>query len=546
MLLSIMNRRTFLEKTSLATVSIPVLWTLGCGSKTTKDTKSENATQNFTDFELNEVTIRQLQSWMESGKYTARKLVDLYIQRIELIDKKGPMLNSVIEINPDAVTIADQLDEERKSGKVRGFLHGIPVLIKDNIDTADSMQTTAGSIAMRGNYASEDAFIVKKLRNAGAVIIGKTNLSEWANFRSTRSSSGWSSRGGQTKNPYVLDRNPCGSSSGSGSAVAANLCAFAIGTETNGSIACPSSINGIVGLKPTVGLWSRSGIIPISHTQDTAGPMTRSVEDTALVLAALSGRDEADKVTIDIGPLEEDYSTFLSKKKPMRIGVEKSFLKVHEQVDMLFAKAISQMKEIGYEIIEIDFLSRIKIEGAEYELLQFEFKEGLNKYLSKSKAKVKSLQELIAFNAANDSLAMPFFKQEILESSNKKSGLDSSEYTDTLNKVISVRGIIDSALKEQKLDAICGPTNGPAWCTDLINGDFFTGYGMYSAAAMAGYPHITVPMGLVEGLPVGLTFFSSALSEGTLISIGHSYEQRSRNRTAPGFASTIENTKAQP
>jgi amidase len=545
MLLSNMNRRTFLEKTSAATVSIPVLWALACDSTTKTEPESSPQIQDFTKFELNEVSIRQLQAWMESGKYTARKLVDLYIERIEQVDKKGPFLNSVIEINPDAATLADQLDEERKSGKVRGVLHGIPVLIKDNIDTADSMQTTAGSIAMRGNYASEDAFIVKKLRNAGAIIIGKTNLSEWANFRSTRSSSGWSSRGGQTKNPYVLDRNPCGSSSGSGTAVAANLCAFAIGTETNGSIACPSSINGVVGLKPTVGLWSRSGIIPISHTQDTAGPMTRTVEDAALVLAVLSGTDQLDKATTAIDARENDYSAYLSNHKPMRIGVEKSFLKVHERVDTLFTTAISQMKEIGYEIVEIDFLSRIKIEDAEYELLQFEFKDGLNRYLSRSKGKVKSLEEVIAFNQANDSLAMPFFKQEILESSNKKAGLDSKEYANALNKVTSVRKIIDSVLKEQKLDAICGPANGPSWCTDLINGDFFTGYGMYSPAAMAGYPHITVPMGMVEGLPVGLTFFGSALSEGTLISIGHAYEQKSRNRIPPTFALSIESKKAQ-
>jgi amidase len=539
-----MNRRTFIGKTSIATVSLPFLWSISCNSKNDSE-QVISQPKDLAEFELNEVTIRQLQSWMESGKYTAKRLVELYLDRIELVDKKGPMLNAVIEVNPDAATLAEQLDAERKAGQVRSVLHGIPVLIKDNIDTADSMQTTAGSIAMRGNYASEDAFIVKKLRMAGAIIIGKTNLSEWANFRSTRSSSGWSSRGGQTKNPYILDRNPCGSSSGSGAAVAANLCAFAIGTETNGSIACPSSLNGVVGLKPTVGLWSRSGIIPISHTQDTAGPMTRTVEDAAIILGVLAGADSADSKTGINTSAEKDYTVHLSNSKPMRIGVEKSYLKVHERVDALFEKAISQMREIGYEIIEVDFLSKIKIEGAEYELLQFEFKEDLNKYLSKAKGKVKSLDALIKFNQDNDSLAMPFFKQEILESSNKKSGLESKEYNDALKKVTSVLDLIDSTLKEHKLDALCGPTNGPAWCTDLVNGDFFTGYGMYSPAAMAGYPHLTVPMGMVEGLPVGLTFFSSALKEGTLISIAHAYEQKSKNRSVPHFAATLEKQKAQ-
>ncbi len=476
---------------------------------------------------------------MESGKYTARRIAELYISRIEELDKKGPALNAVIELNPDALTICDQLDAERKKGKLRGPLHGIPVMIKDNIDTADSMQTTAGSIAMRGNYASEDAFIVKKLRQAGAVIIGKTNLSEWANFRSTRSSSGWSSRGGQTKNPYVLDRNPCGSSSGSGTAVAANLCAFAIGTETNGSIACPSSINGIVGIKPTVGLWGRSGIIPISITQDTAGPMARTVEDAAIVLGALAGADPRDPANEFGAKADKDYSKFLSTVKGMRIGIEKSFLKVHEKVDELFAKAIVQLTESGFEMVEIDLLSKIKVEEAEFDLLQFEFRDGLNKYLAGAKGKVKSLSELIAFNQANDSLAMPFFGQEILESSDKKGRLDSKEYADVLAKIQSVKKIIDDTLAEHKLDAICGPTNGPSWCIDLVNGDFFTGYGMYSPAAMAGYPSITVPMGMVEGLPVGLTFFSTALSEGKLISIGYTYEQRSRHRKEPGFKSSL-------
>jgi amidase len=532
-----MNRRTFIEKTMISAASLPMIISLSCRKE--QDVKEVADQGDGDEFELNELTIRQLQQYMEEGKYTARRLAELYIGRIEQIDKKGPELKSVIELNPDALTICDQLDKERENGKVRGPLHGIPVLIKDNIDTADAMQTTAGSIAMRGNYASDDAFIVKKLRNAGAVIIGKTNLSEWANFRSTRSSSGWSSRGGQTKNPYVLDRNPCGSSSGSGTAVAANLCAFAIGTETNGSIACPSSINGIVGIKPTVGLWGRSGIIPISITQDTAGPMTRTVEDAAIVLGALAGVDPRDPATKFGTPVEKDYSKYLLNVKGMRIGVEKSFLKVHEKVDTLFANAIKQLTASGLEIVEIDFLSKLKIEEAEFDLLQFEFKDGLNKYLAGAKGKVKSLSDLIAFNQANDSLAMPFFGQEILESSDKKGGLDSKEYAEVLAKVQSVRNVIDETLREHKLDAICGPTNGPSWCIDLVNGDFFTGYGMYSPPAMAGYPSITVPMGMVEGLPIGLTFFSAALSEGKLISIGYTYEQKSKHRVMPEFKLSV-------
>ena len=532
-----MNRRTFIEKTTFAAISLPLFVSVGCEKKKSPPAP---AAQNDDEFELNEVTIRQLQDFMANGRYTARRLVELYLDRIEKIDKKGPVLNSVIELNPDALVIADQLDKERKEGRVRGLLHGIPVLIKDNIDTADSMQTTAGSIAMRGNYASEDAFIVKKLRDAGAIIIGKTNLSEWANFRSTRSSSGWSSRGGQTKNPYVLDRNPCGSSSGSGTAVAANLCAFAIGTETNGSIACPSSINGIVGIKPTVGLWSRSGIIPISVTQDTAGPMTRTVEDAAIVLGALAGVDAKDPASVAAAQPEIDYTKHLSDEKTaMRIGVEKSYLKVHERVDQLLARALAQMKDAGFEIVEVDFLSKVKVEGAEFDLLQFEFKDGLNKYLSRAKGKVKSLSELIAFNKENDSLAMPYFKQEILESSDKKGGLETKEYRDALEKVSSIKKVIDDTLREFKLDALCGPANGPSWCTDLVNGDFFTGYGMYSPAAMAGYPSICVPMGVVEGLPVGLTFFSTAYSEGKLIHIGHAYEQVSKNRVKPEFVSSL-------
>jgi amidase len=404
--------------------------------------------------------------------------------------------------------------------------------------------TTAGSLALVGNVAAKDAFIVEKLRESGAVLLGKTNLSEWANFRSTRSSSGWSSRGGQTRNPYILDRNPCGSSSGTGTAVAANLCAIGIGTETDGSIGCPSSINGLVGLKPTVGLWSRTGIIPISVTQDTAGPMTRTVKDAAILLGALCGVDPADSFTQKSeGKFFTDYTSFLKNDglKGKRIGVEKSFLKVHEGVDALLQEALEAMRKAGAEIIEVDFREKVKgVSKDEYLVLQFQFKDGVNKYLSTSNAKVKSLAEVIKFNNENESKAMPFFKQEILTGSDEKGSLDSKEYTDAVTRMQeAARKGIDDMLKEFKLDTIIGPTNGPSWCTDLVNGDSFTGYGMYSTAAVAGYPHISVPMGLVQGLPVGLTFIASEYEEGKLLTIGYAYEQASKKRKAPQFMPSL-------
>ena len=492
------------------------------------------------DFSLNEITIDQLQQKMQSGELTARSITEMYLKRIEEIDKGGPKLNAVIEINPEALTIADALDRERKENNVRGPLHGIPVLIKDNIDTGDQMMTTAGSLALLGHKAAKDAFIIEALRKAGAVLLGKTNLSEWANFRSTRSSSGWSSRGGQTKNPYVLDRSPCGSSSGSGSAVAANLCALAIGTETDGSIHCPSSINGIVGIKPTVGLWSRSGIIPISHTQDTAGPMARTVRDAVILLGPLTAVDDNDTVTVNRpASVLNDYTQFLNADglNGKRIGIEKSFLKSHEVIDELFKEAIETMKAKGATLVEVDLMAKLKsLEGLEYEVLKFEFKDGLNKYLASANAGMRSLQDVIDFNAKNDSAAMPFFKQEILESSQQKADLKSKEYLDTFSKLrTTTRNAIDTLLKDNQLSCICGPTNGPSWCIDLINGDSFTGYGMYSPAAVAGYPSITVPMGMVFGLPVGLTLLGTAYAEPDLIAVAFAYEQSSHKRMPPEF-----------
>ena len=422
---------------------------------------------------------------------------------------------------------------------MRGPLHGIPILIKDNIDTADKMMTTAGSLALAGNIAGKDAHIVKLLREAGAVLLGKTNLSEFANFRSSHSTSAWSSRGGQTKCPYILNRNPSGSSAGSGSATAANLCAAAIGTETDGSIVSPASVNGLVGIKPTVGLWSRSGIIPISATQDTAGPMARTVKDAAILLAAMAGTDNADLVTQKSrGKAKKDYTKYLDANglKGKRLGIEKSFLKGSPDVVALMNKAVAAIKQMGATIVEVDVLKPIHALGDdEYLVLQYEFKDGLNKYLSGANAKVKSLKEVIEYNNQHEAETMPFFKQETLISSEKKGALDSKEYKDALAKSISARQIIDKLLQQHKLDAICGTTNGLACCIDLINGDYDTGFSFSSPAAMAGYPHITVPMGYIHELPIGFSFFGTAYSEPELIGLAFAFEQATKVRKAPKF-----------
>lgn len=540
-----MNRRNFLKNGSLTTLSLTAI-AASCNDATKSDDKTEssaNASQTKDDFELNEITIDELQQKMKDGTYTSRKITELYLQRIEAIDKKGPAINAVIELNPDALSIADAMDAERKAGKVRGPMHGIPVLIKDNIDSGDKMMTTAGSLALEGHIAAKDAFIIKQLRESGAVLLGKTNLSEWANFRSVRSSSGWSSRGGQTKNPCVLDRNPCGSSSGSGAAVAANLCAVAIGTETDGSVIAPSSFCGIVGIKPTVGLLSRSGIIPISATQDTAGPMARTVKDAAILLAALAGIDDNDAITKQsAGKAEKDYTKFLDANalKGKRIGVEKSFMDGNPGVVALYKDAIELMKKQGAEIIETDIMKMIEKAGAvEYTMMLFEFKDGLNKYLSTTNAKVKSLTDVIAFNKTNEDKAMPYFKQEILEASNEKGDLSSKEYIDAIALTTSCRKIIDDVMKQNKLDAICGTSIGPANCTDLVNGDYDVKFYFCPPAAMAGYPHITVPMGKLHELPVGLSFISGAYKEGDIIALAYSFEQVSKKRESPKFLQAI-------
>ncbi|WP_018620537.1 amidase [Spirosoma luteum] len=537
-----MNRRNFIKSSSVASVSAASLTAAACASPKKADSSTDSNV--FTDdFDLNETTIGDLQKKMQSGAATAASLTQQYLDRIDAVDKKGPGLNAVIEINPDALTMAKAMDEERKAGNVRGPMHGIPILIKDNIDTHDQMMTTAGALALEGHRAANDAFVVKKLREAGAVILGKTNLSEWANFRSTRSSSGWSSRGGQTRNPYVLDRSPCGSSSGSGAAAAANLCAVAVGTETDGSVIAPSSFCGLVGIKPTVGLVSRSGIIPISKTQDTAGPMARTVTDAAILLGAMTGIDPTDAVTTEsAGNAATDYTPFLKTGglAGKRIGVEKSFMDGQEGVVGLYKQAIDVLKKQGAAVVEVDLLKSIRpVGGAEFTVLQYEFKDGVNNYLSTANAGVKTLADVIAFNKKNEAKAMPFFKQETLESSEAKGDLTSKEYTDALAKTRGSRQIIDKLMADNKLDAICGTSIGFAGCIDLINGDYDTGFYFCPPAAMAGYPHITVPMGTVHGLPVGFSFIAGAWQEGPLLSMAYDYEQASKKRTKPTFISSL-------
>jgi amidase len=534
-----MKRRSFLTTATLGSAGLTTLMITGCTSSTKKDEDSVSDEDYNAAFELDEETIGSLREKLASGKYTSEQLVQLYLKRIEEIDATGPQLNSVIEINPDAVAIAVEMDKEMKSGKSRGPLHGIPILIKDNIDTADKMQTTAGSLALEGNIASKDAFVVKKLREAGAIIIGKTNLSEWANFRSTQSCSGWSSRGGQTKNAYILDHNPCGSSAGSGVAVSANLCVVAVGTETDGSVVCPASVNGVVGIKPTVGLVSRSGIIPISKTQDTAGPMARTVTDAAILLGAMSAIDQDDAVTLESkGKAQKDYTTFLdiNALKGKRIGIEKKPQGNNKYINALLEDAINVLKKQGAVIIEIDYLDKINALGqAEFDVLQYEFKDGLNKYLATANAKVKTLKEVIAFNKSNEDKAMPYFKQETLESSEMKKGLDDKIYVDALAKSFEgSKSILNSVFKENKLDAICGITMGPACSIDVIYGDRW-GYSLTTPAAASGYPHITVPCGMVYELPVGLSFFSTPYTEGKLIGLGFAYEQASKKRIKPAL-----------
>lgn len=522
-----LDRRDFLKATAAA--STAAMFT---GS----------AFANPKELDLDEATIFGLQEAMTSGKASSEEIVKAYLDRIEDTDGK---INSVIEINPDAVAIAKRMDAERKAGKIRGPLHGIPVVLKDNIDTADKMKTTAGSLALvDAPTPARDSSVAEQLRKAGAVILGKTNLSEWANFRSSNSSSGWSARGGQTRNPYILDRNPCGSSSGSGAAVAANLAAAAIGTETDGSIVCPASICGIVGLKPTVGLISRRGIIPISHTQDTAGPMTRTVADAAALLSVLTAVDSTDTATAaNRTKARNDYEKNLSPDglKGARIGVARDFWGRRTEVDSIMNTALEAIKDAGGILVDVKFPTLRKYGDAEYEVLLYEFKSDLAKYLAARNSKYRTLEDLIKFNQDNADREMPYFKQEIFEQSAKKGPLTEKAYLDALKqcRLLTRTQGIDAVMNANKLDAIAAPTNAPTWMIDLVNGDCGSNYvSSSSLAAVSGYPSITVPAGFERELPIGISFFGRAYSEPVLLRVAYAFEQATRARRKPKFLPT--------
>jgi amidase len=497
-------------------------------------------------FELDEVTVGDLQRRMAAGELTARRVTEACLGRIAALDRQGPELRSVIETNPDALAIADTLDEERRAKGPRGPLHGIPVLVKDNVDTADRMTTTAGSLVLEGSTPPRDAHVAARLREAGAVILGKANLSEWANFRSSRSVSGWSARGGQCRNPYALDRNPCGSSSGSGVAVSANLAPLAVGTETDGSIVCPSTSCGIVGIKPTVGLVSRAGIIPISHTQDTAGPMARTVADAAVLLTVLAGADPRDPATAAGRGRAANYSRALDPDglRGARIGVARNMAGFHPDTDRLFDEAVAEMKRRGAGIVDPADVPNVKELGdAELEVLLYEFKAGLEAYFASlgPKARAKTLADAIAFNERNREREMPFFGQEIFLKAQEKGPLATPAYREALEKCarLSRREGLDAVLDRHRLDAIVAPTGAPAWVIDPVSGDHYVG-GNSTPAAVAGYPCVTVPMGFVFGLPVGLSFIGRAWAEAALVRLAFAFEQATRHRRPPRFLRTAD------
>lgn len=543
---TVSSRRVFLQSAVTGSVAACVYPALGAARAA--ETSPARNSPEVPAFELEEVTIDQLQADMKSGKYTARSITEKYLQRIQNVDKQGPAVNSVIEINPDARQIAELLDRERKEKGVRGPLHGIPVLIKDNIATADKMMTTAGSLALvDAPKPPKDSFVAAQLRKAGAVILGKTNLSEWANIRSSHSTSGWSGRGGLTKNPYALDRNPCGSSSGTGAGVSSNFAAGGIGTETDGSIVCPSSSNGLAGIKPTVGLISRAGIIPISHSQDTAGPMCRTLRDAAIMLGALIGVDPEDSYTAESqGKSYTDYTQFLDANglKDARIGVVRKFFGFSDGVDGIMAEAIDVMKKQGATIIdpaEIETLG--KFDDSESLVFDFELKADIEKYLARlgPASPIKTLADLIEFNNRNAQKEMPYFGQDVFVRSQGRGSLTSREYIDALEKnhrLARIEGI-DAVTDKHKLDALIAPTGGPAWVTDLITGDHFGG-GSSNAAAVAGYPNINVTAGYMFGLPVGISFFGRAWSEPTLLKLAYGFEQATQARKPPRFLPTAE------
>ncbi len=535
------GRRDFLR------VSALTVGATACGS-VDEERPGETAAlvrETSSDFQLEEAAIADLTASMRSGDRTTRSIVSQYLSRIQQLDRQGPMLQSVIETNPEALNISEELDREREAGTVRSPLHGVPILLKDNIDTADQMTTTAGSLALQGSIPLGDSTVARRLREAGAVLLGKANLSEWANYRSTRSSSGWSARGGQCRNPYALDRSPCGSSSGSGVAVSANLVTVAIGTETDGSIVCPASTNGIVGIKPTVGLVSRSGIVPISATQDTAGPMARTVRDAVVVLGLIAGVDTRDPATEVAGTLGlDDYTPFLDEAglTGARIGVQRSAFGFHPLVDRLMEDAIVLMRDRGATIVDpIALRPSPTMRRAEVEVMAYEFKTGLNAYLAAlPNGEIRSLADLIAFNEAHAGEEMPYFGQERLVEAQRRGSLSEDRYQEAhaVARRLSREEGIDRAMDADTLDAVIAPTGGPAWVIDHVNGDHFSG-GSSSLPAVAGYPNITVPAGYVQGLPVGLSFFGRAWSEPTLIRTAYAFEQASRHRQQPAFLPTL-------
>lgn len=540
-----MDRRNFVRKAALSAAVV-------AGAKPAKAEVSQRAVNNgevkpVPAFALEEKTIDDLQRMMATGSMSSKQITQAYLNRIETLNKRGPALRAVIETNPDAIAMAAALDAERKAKGPRGPLHGIPVLLKDNIDTHDRMTTTAGSYALEGSIPLKDAFVAAKLRAAGAVLLGKSNLSEWANFRSSHASSGWTGRGGQTKNPYVLDRNPSGSSSGSAVAVATNMCAVAVGSETDGSIVSPSCVNGIVGIKPTLGLLSRSGIIPIAHSQDTAGPMTRTVRDAAIMLGVMAGEDANDSASLGSSAhASSDYTKFLDPNglRGARIGVVRArYMGFNDDVDKLVADAIDAMKRGGAVIVDpADIPTAGKFDDSEFDVLLYEFKADLNKYLASlgPGAPVKSLADIIAFNEKHRDKEMPWFGQDIMIKAEAKGPLTEKKYLEALAQDLDMSRAkgIDAVMAEHKLDALIAPTGGPAWVTDLLNGDHYTG-GYSTPSAVAGYPNINVPIGFISGLPIGLSIFGRQWSEPTLLKIAYSYEQATKMRRTPKFIPTL-------
>lgn len=537
------SRRRFLKSSIIGAATTALLPALA-GAR--EIAAARTAVPQVPAFELDEISISDLQDGMKSGKYSAHSLAEKYLGRIDALDKRGPAVNAVIELNPDALAIADAMDKERQAGNLRGPLHGIPILVKDNLDTADKMMTTAGSLALVGAKPPKDSTVVAKLRKAGAVLLGKTNLSEWANIRSSHSTSGWSARGGLTRNPYALDRNPCGSSSGSGVAVATNMCAAAIGTETDGSIVCPSSANCLAGIKPTVGLVSRAGIIPISHTQDGAGPMARTVQDAAILLGVLTGVDHDDPATAgSVDRAFTDYTKFLDPNglKGARIGVARKYFGFSEAVDALINSRLDDMRKAGATIVDpADIATFGKFDDTEFLVFLYELKADLNSYLGRlgSGAQVHTLKDVIEFNEKNKDKEMPYFGQDIFIKSEAKGPLTEKEYLDAMDKnrrLARTEGI-DAVMDKNKLDAIVAPTAGPACLTDFLNGDHFTG-GSSNAAAVAGYPNINVPAGFVGGMPVGISFFGKPWSEATLIKLAYAFEQITKARKPPQFVPSL-------